>query len=181
MYIVHILYILWTFVYPSSTTWHPAVPRLTMGRSSQRLRPLLSTCQRFVRCGVAVACSPEMLPASPKASDVCNYFQSIYYWCLQLYVHMYNIYIYILNHLMFAITPSPIKRPEKIISSFFQAFHDARVVRFDATKLLPKHMFNATLQDIERLCFGEDRRSGRRGYPLVNIQKAMERSTIFNR
>ena len=76
MYIVHILYILWTFVYPSSTTWHPAVPRLTMGRSSQRLRPLLSTCQRFVRCGVAVACSPEMLPASPKASDVCNYFQS---------------------------------------------------------------------------------------------------------
>ncbi|CAL1167639.1 unnamed protein product [Cladocopium goreaui] len=37
------------------------------------------------------------------------------------------------------------------LSEIRQAFHDARVVRFDATKLLPKHMFNATLQDIERL------------------------------
>eukprot|EP00435_Cladocopium_sp_Y103_P005981 s4461_g1.t3 len=37
------------------------------------------------------------------------------------------------------------------LSEIRQAFHDARVVRFDATQLLPKHMFNATLQDIERL------------------------------
>lgn len=53
---------------------------------------------------------------------------------------------------MFAITPSPILARKK--SARCQAFHDARVVRFDATKLLPEHMFNATLQDIERLCFG---------------------------
>jgi len=37
------------------------------------------------------------------------------------------------------------------ISEIRQAFHDARVVRFDATQLLPKHMFNATLKQITEL------------------------------
>ena len=38
-----------------------------------------------------------------------------------------------------------------LIRSLPEAFHDARVVRFDATQLLPKHMFNATLSQITEL------------------------------
>jgi len=44
--------------------------------------------------------------------------------------------------------PSP---PKVDISEIRQAFEEARVVRFDAKELLPKHMFNATLEDIQRL------------------------------
>lgn len=34
----------------------------------------------------------------------------------------------------------------------WQAFREAKVVRFDATKLLPKQMFNSTLQLVNDMC-----------------------------
>ena len=50
-----------------------------------------------------------------------------------------------------------------------EAFHDARVVRFDATQLLPKHMFNATLKQITELYLWPTKKKTKTFFHLENL------------